>query len=94
MNRLVLTPKFRRGYRKFVKRDRALQAKIDAAIQQIERDVFQPQLGTHKLSGNLAGLLACSCGYDCRIVFALEKDASGGDGIILLIDIGTHDEVY
>jgi hypothetical protein len=40
MNRLVLTPKFRRGYRKFVKRDRALQAKIDGAIQQIERDIF------------------------------------------------------
>jgi mRNA-degrading endonuclease YafQ of YafQ-DinJ toxin-antitoxin module len=94
MNRLVLTPNFRRAYGKSVKRDRALQVKIDAAIQQLERDVFQPQLGTHKLSGKLAGLWACSCGYDCRIVFALEKDPASGDAMILLIDIGAHDEVY
>jgi mRNA-degrading endonuclease YafQ of YafQ-DinJ toxin-antitoxin module len=53
MNRLVLTPNFRRAYGKSVKRDRALQVKIDAAIQQLERNVFQPQLGTHKLSGKL-----------------------------------------
>ena len=94
MNRLVLTPRFQRAYRKFVKGDRGLQSRIDVVLQQIEQDVFQPRLGTHKLSGNLAGLLACSCGSDCRIVFALEKDPAAGRDVILLIDIGTHDEVY
>jgi mRNA interferase YafQ len=94
MNRLVLTPRFRRAYRKFVKADRALQVKIDAVIQQLEQDAFQPRLGTHKLSGNLAGLLACSCGYDCRIVFTVEKAPRDEQPVILLIDIGTHDEVY
>ncbi len=32
-------------------------------------DVFAFHLGTHKLSGELYGLYACICGYDCRIVF-------------------------
>jgi len=42
----------------------------------------------------LAGLWACSCGYDCRIVFSLENDLENGGQIVLLIDIGSHDEVY
>lgn len=93
MTALVLTPAFRRAYRKFIRKNGALRDRIDAAIEQLAEDASSPQLGTHKLSGNLAGLMACSCGYDCRIVFAREKDASGAE-VLLLIDIGTHDEVY
>lgn len=57
-------------------------------------DVFAPALETHKLSGNLSGALACSCGYDCRIIFFLEQDKGSGAEVIVLVDIGTHDEVY
>jgi len=38
--------------------------------------------------------MACSCGYDCRVVFSLEIDEDSGGEVILLVDIGTHDEVY
>ncbi len=58
----------------------------------MEEDAFSAQLKTHKLSGSLYGLLACSCGYDCRIIFTIEKEKN--EEVILLIDIGTHDEVY
>jgi mRNA-degrading endonuclease YafQ of YafQ-DinJ toxin-antitoxin module len=71
-----------------------LQERIESVLVQMEADVFARQLGTHKLSGVLAGLWACSCGYDCRIVFALERDTSTGDEVIVLLDIGAHDEVY
>ena len=94
MRELVLAPKFKRSYRKFVKRDRSLQKRIDEALSLMRDDVFYPPLGTHKLSGELVGLWACSCGYDCRIIFALESDPGSGEEIILLLDIGTHDEVY
>ncbi len=60
----------------------------------MERDIFAQGLGTHKLSGVLSGLWACSCGYDCRIVFSLETDTTTGNEVILLLDIGTHQEVY
>lgn len=56
MRRLVLTPKFRRAYRKFVNRDRALRVRIDDVVAQMEVDVFEPRLGAHKLSGTLYGL--------------------------------------
>jgi mRNA-degrading endonuclease YafQ of YafQ-DinJ toxin-antitoxin module len=94
MRTLVLTPKFKRRYRKFIKNDRILQRRIEDILLQMSEDIFTNLLGTHKLSGELTGLWACSCGYDCRIVFALETDEDTGEEIILLLDIGTHDEVY
>ncbi len=94
MRELVLTSKFRRAYRRLAKRDRALQRRVDDVLKQMAADVFSPGLGTHKLGGALAGLWACSCGYDCRLVFALQVDEESGHQIILLLDIGTHDEVY
>ena len=92
MRELVFSPKFERAYRKFVKRDKSLQGKIDTALDLIKRDAFTPSLRTHKLSGELLGLFACSCGYDCRIVFFLDK--AEDRELVVLVDIGTHEEVY
>ena len=94
MRDLVLTPKFKRAYRRFVRRNQRLKERIDTTLAQMQLDVFAPALGTHKLSGNLFGLLACSCGYDCRIVFTIEQDSESNIEAIILLDIGTHDEVY
>ncbi|MBK7218869.1 MAG: type II toxin-antitoxin system YafQ family toxin [Candidatus Promineofilum sp.] len=94
MKKLVLTPKFKRAYRKFTKHEPVLRKHIDAALKQMEADAFAPKLGAHKLSGVLTGLWACSCGYDCRIVFAFEVDPHTKEEVIILLDIGTHDEVY
>lgn len=94
MRQLVITPRFRRAYGKLAKRDRALQRHIDEVLKQMQADVFAPALGTHKLAGALSGLWACSCGYDCRVIFGLEVNQEDGGEVIVLIDIGTHDEVY
>jgi len=56
MRQLVLTPKFRRAYRKLAKRDRVLQERLDDVLGQMQADVFAPALGTHKLGGTLLGL--------------------------------------
>ncbi|NJO41152.1 MAG: type II toxin-antitoxin system mRNA interferase toxin, RelE/StbE family [Cyanobacteria bacterium CRU_2_1] len=94
MRQLVLSTGFKRAFRKFVKRNPQSQSQIEGILSQMQADVFAPPLGTHKLSGNLSGLRACSCGYDCRIVFSIEKDKETEREVIVLIDIGTHDEVY
>jgi len=57
-------------------------------------DPFDPGLRTHKLRGQLEGLWACWVEYDCRVVFAFETDPQGSEDMIVLIDIGTHDQVY
>ncbi|MEL6777706.1 MAG: type II toxin-antitoxin system YafQ family toxin [Cyanobacteria bacterium J06597_16] len=94
MRSLRLTPKFKRAFRKFVKRNPVLQKRVESTLQQMASDVSAPKLGAHKLSGNMANLNACSCGYDCRIVFKIKKDMETGAEAIILIDIGTHDDVY
>ena len=40
----------------------------------MEEDVFAANLDTHKLGGSLEGINACSCGYDCRVLFSIEED--------------------
>lgn len=91
---LVITPKFKRAFRKFVRQNARLQKRVEDTLLQMQEDVFTTGLGTHKLSGVLEGLRACGCGYDCRIVFSIERDPITGNEVIVLLDIGTHDEVY
>jgi mRNA interferase YafQ len=94
MRSLVLTPKFERAFRKFVKRNAPLQQQIETILREMETDVFDPSLATHKLGGKLDGLQSCSCGYDCRIIFSIEQDEATASEVIVLFNIGTHDEVY
>nr|VFK59880.1 MAG: hypothetical protein BECKUNK1418G_GA0071005_100936 [Candidatus Kentron sp. UNK]VFK70151.1 MAG: hypothetical protein BECKUNK1418H_GA0071006_102436 [Candidatus Kentron sp. UNK] len=49
MRALVLTPKFKRVFRKFVSRNRKLQKRIEGTLEQMNKDVFAAHLGTHKL---------------------------------------------
>lgn len=58
MIKLVLTPKFRRAFRKFVRHNRQLQASIEATLLLMQEDVYAPGLDTHKLMGNCWG-----CGH-------------------------------
>jgi mRNA interferase YafQ len=96
MRELVLTPKFQRAFRKFAKRNPELQQRIEETLLQMQSDVFTPELETHKLGGKLTGSRACSCGYDCRIVFSIEKIENADTDLeaIILLDVGTHDHVY
>ena len=94
MRVLVLTAKFKHSFRNAVRHNPRLQRRLEDVLRQMQADVFAPSLGTHKLSGELSGLWACSCGYDCRIIFSLEIDVETGQEVILLLDICTHDEVY
>jgi len=85
---------FRRGFKKAIRKDPGLQEKIFSTIESLSMEPFRPDLKTHKLHGKLAGLWACEVEYDCRIVFAFENDPDTGKDLIVLADIGKHDEVY
>lgn len=53
------------------------------------QEPFSPELRNHKLSGKLKELRAIVIEYDCRIVFSMVDEDTA-----LLINIGSHDEVY
>jgi mRNA interferase YafQ len=94
MRILVQSPRFKRDLKKIVKGNSQLRQSIQKVLEQMLIDPFAPFLLTHKLKGKYAGLLACSCGFDCRIVFTIEQDRSNGNEVIVLTAIGTHDDVY
>jgi len=50
------------------KKDHRAFASIRTTLAMLQDDAFDPKLGSHKLKGDLAGLWACSAGYDLRIV--------------------------
>jgi mRNA interferase YafQ len=65
---------------------------IRDTLVQLEIDAFNPRLRTHKLKGELSDRWSCSAGYDLRIVFRFVQQE--GAESILLLSVGTHDEVY
>jgi len=79
---------FKRAFRKRVfgkPFEHLFREKLEIFVE----DPFDARLKTHKLSGSLEGLWAFTMAYDCRVVFKFLPDDK-----VLLIDIGTHDEVY
>ena len=83
---------FTRSVRRLGKKDRAAFAAIRSTLLVLQADAFDSRLGSHKLKGDLAGIWACSAGYDLRIVFEISKHDD--EEVILLVSVGTHDEVY
>lgn len=94
MRELVLTSHFKRAFRRFVRRQPSLQQKIEQTLKDMEQNLTAPHLELHNLTNKLHGVRACSCGYDCRILFILEKHPKTGKEVIVLLNIGTHDDVY
>lgn len=94
MRTLVLTSSFKRAFRKLLRQQPELQELIEERLALLAANPFDPTLQTHKLRGKLVGAWACSVEYDCRIVFNFVENSESGEEEILLIDIGSHDEVY
>lgn len=91
---LTTDSSFKRSFKRLTRKNPQLQDRILEILELLSNDPFTPSLKSHKLTGNLEGLWSCSVAYDCRIIFAFRKDIMTGDVLIVLIDIGSHDEVY
>jgi len=87
---LVWTPHFTRSANKFSQDHPDLKKRFARVLSDLEQDPLQPHLRLHPLKGELKGMHAVSLTHSYRITLTLkitEKE-------ILLIDIGSHDEVY
>jgi addiction module RelE/StbE family toxin len=92
--KLVVTSRFKRSLRKFVKGNKRIEKQIEETLLSMTDDIYTPNLITHRLKGNLEGFKACSCGYDCRIIFTIEIDMDTGQEVIVLLNVDSHDDVY
>ncbi len=94
MRTLIWSNAFTRSFKRRMRKRPDLHNDIAEALRLLVGNPFALQLETHKLKGKLSGSWACSAGYDLRIVFDFVKTEKGSEDDILLLAIGTHDEVY
>ena len=92
--KLAWTPKSIRAFKRLIRKNPQLRSSVAKTLSQLEKDCFDPSLKTHKLTGDLANVWSCSIDYQNRILFEFIKDEETNDNAILLLNIGSHDEVY
>ena len=90
--RLLRSGAFLRRAQRILRKHPQSAQDLQSALELLATDCFHPRLKTHKLKGELEGSWACSAGYDLRIAFKLVEYE--GAEAILLLTIGTHEEVY
>ena len=67
-----------------------LRVKLAGVLRDLESDPFQPRLKSHRLGGKLKDVEAVSITCYYRIILTIVVT----DKEIILLDIGSHDEVY
>jgi mRNA-degrading endonuclease YafQ of YafQ-DinJ toxin-antitoxin module len=75
---------------KFFKKHPDLIEKYGKILKKLTNDSLESSLKLHKLQGNLEKFHAVRLTYEYRIVLVLQIV----DEQIILVDIGTHDDVY
>ena len=89
MKKINLSTKFKGKLKRWVLKHPEKVYELIEKLLLFQSDTNHPLLRTHKLSGELDGLYAFSIEEDCRVLFEIYDAAN-----IVLLDIGTHDEVY
>ena len=94
MRTLVWDSSFKRAFKRSIRKNPQLQTKIFVVLELLLENPYNPTLKAHKLKGRLDGLWACWVEYDCRIIYTFKSVDDSEEESILLIDLGTHNEVY
>lgn len=89
MIEFIWDPIFKRRYKKKIVVNPNLKIKFKEAIELFASEPFHPSLRTHKLSGPLKDCWSFSLDNNYRVIFQFKNNDK-----VLLVDIGSHDEVY
>jgi len=90
MYKISFSQKYEKIAKKFFKKHQNLKEKYTKTILLLQQNPYHPSLRLHKLQGTLSKYHSISIDMDYRIIidFIIINDE------IILIDIGSHDEVY
>ncbi len=89
MIEVSFSPTFKRAFKKKIKKNRLLEERFWTKLDLFIKNPFDKELRTHKLSGNLKDLWSFSIEINVRVIFFFADTKKA-----VLIDIGTHNEVY
>jgi len=90
MYNLTATDQFLKRAGKFFKKHPELKDKFAAIAEKLQLDPLQPTLQLHPLKGKLQGLYAVRLTQSYRLTLTIKISQHE----IILLDIGSHDEVY
>lgn len=94
MKNLVWSSAFIRAFKRLVRQNPQLRSAIEETLQQLAEDPFNHSLRSHKLKGDLADRWSCSIDYSNRILFKFVTNPDSNEEEILLLTLGSHDDVY
>ncbi len=87
---LIWTNPFLKKYQKWERKHPELAERAREKIRIFELNPFHRTLKTHSLVNELYGYWAFSISFEFRIIFTFTDDKSKA----ILLNIGSHDEVY
>ncbi len=90
MYRIKRTDTFIKTAKKFFKKHPQLSGNFRDIILKLQANPFDPSLKTHKLKGKLKDKYGVSITYQYRITIGIQTN----ENEVILMDIGSHDEVY
>ena len=88
--KIIRTDTYFKKLKKFIKKHPEVLDRYIKVIKLLELNPYHPSLRLHKLKGNLKEYYSVSITMQYRVVidFIIEENK------IILLDIGTHNEVY
>lgn len=87
---IVASDYFLKRAKKFFRKHPGLRERFAGVVDDLKKDPFQPHLELHGLGGKMKGIQAVSLTHSFRITLTVMVT----DKEIILLDIGSHDEVY
>ncbi len=87
---LIYPDSYIKRARKFLRKYPEIHNQYRKTLEILELDPYHPSLRLHSLEGRLKGLSSVSINISYRIVLEFEIR----DGEIVLMNIGSHDQVY
>lgn len=90
MPRLVSTKSYDKRLVKFIKKHPSLLTRYSKTVSLLAEDPFHPSLRLHQLQGRMRLYHSVSINMQYRIVI----DFVIKDDVVILLDIGSHEEVY
>jgi mRNA-degrading endonuclease YafQ of YafQ-DinJ toxin-antitoxin module len=88
--RIIYTKSYLKRATKFARRHPDLLGQYEKTLKLLELNPFHPSLRLHRLSGPLSDLHSVSINISYRITLEFLVE----DGKIILVNVGSHDEVY
>jgi len=81
---------YKKRLRKFIQTHKDMAVRYEKTIRILQENPHHPSLRLHKLKGNMSAYYSISINIEYRIIL----DFVILDEVIILLDIGAHDEVY